>query len=723
MKNTVILAIAALLMLPLFSIAQAQDTSSNSYMDDYRSDKLKNLGYKKKVKIANNLYDQGSYINALMYYEEAYAVKPDNACLASRLAKLNYLVRDYSKAETYYQKFYDLDPVKYAKAKYMMALMQKYNGKYADAKTNFDGFIAEYNDADGDKAEFQKIVKRQVEGCDLGIKTTSDPERVIVDLLDEKVNNPFSDFAPIAITKDELVYSSLRSEKAIFLPLEGEEQPDSVQLPYSKVFTTKRDGDTWLDSKLFPGPINSDQYHVGNGAFSKDGNRFYFTQCVVGEALKMECTIYVSEKNGNSWNEPVKLDVNADGSTNTHPSVGVMKDGKEYLFFTSTRTEGGEDKKSKKDKLDAPIYSDLYYAEITGPAKTGPVKNLGNKINTAFNEATPFYDNNTHTLYFSSEGYVNIGGYDIYSVTHNGTDWDTVTNLLAPINSSVDDLYFNLSSDGRNGFLVSNRPGGYGLKSATCCDDIYGFRIVKEVNIRILVAERRTPETPLAGADVSVVKGKDGYNTPVGNFTTTEGEAVLFALQPDEVYTLNATKTGYWGNDTILDANALAELYGGKDTMDLVILIDEIARQKIKLKRVYYDFDKYNLTKQYKVALDSIQKLMADNPTWTIEIYGHTDSIGSDAYNMVLAKRRAQTCADYLASKGIDIARISLMAMGRQYPQAPNKTETGADNPKGRAKNRRAEFKVNTNDNLKQVEIEYTDNGPYVKYIDNTEQK
>ncbi len=720
MNRTVILAITALILLPLFSIAQVQDTSGNSYMTDYRSDKLKNLGVKKKIKIANALYEKGSYINALMYYEEAYAEKPDNACLVSRLAKLNYLVRDYVKAESYYQKFYELDTEKYAKARYMQALMQKYNGKYADAKTNFEGFIAEYNDADDDKSEFQKIVKRQVEGCELGIRTTSDPERVVVDLLDTQVNNPFSDFAPIAISKDELVYSSLRSDTVIFLPIEGEEN-DSVQMPYSKVYTAKRSGDTWLDSKLFPGPINSDQYHVGNGAFSKDGNRFYFTQCVVGEELKMECAIYVSVKENGAWGSPSKLDVNGEGSTNTHPSVGVMRDGKEYLFFSSTRSaDAGKDDKKKKKELDAPGNSDIFYAEITGPTKTGPVKSLGSKINTSFNEVTPFYDNNTHTLYFSSEGFVSIGGFDIYSVTHNGTDWDTITNLLAPLNSSVDDLYFTIADDERNGFLVSNRPGGYGLKSPTCCDDIYEFRIIKEINTRIIVVDRKNPDVPLVGADVSILRDVNGVMTPVGNFATTEGEAVLFALQPEEIYQINATKTGYWGTDTTLNVEELLATVNPKDTLDLILMIDEIARQKIKLKKVYYAFDRYNLTKQYKVALDSIQKLMTDNPDWTIEIYGHTDSIGSDAYNMVLSKQRAQSCADYLASKGIDIARISLMAMGRKQPQAPNFKPSGADNPTGRAKNRRAEFKINTNDPLKEVDIEYTDNGPYVKYTDNS---
>ncbi|CAN5335578.1 hypothetical protein BH09BAC1_BH09BAC1_28310 [soil metagenome] len=716
MKRTVIFAIAALtLLLPLFTIAQVQDTdTSNSPIDDYRSEKLKNLPYKKKVKIANGLYENGSYINALMYYEEAYAQKPENACIVSRLAKLNYLVRDYGKAETYYGKFYELDPKKFSKAKYMQALMQKYNGKYDEAKKNFQAFIGEYDNADDDKADFEKIVKRQVEGCELGIKTTSDPERVIVTLLDEKVNNPFSDFAPIARENGELVYSSLIAKKAIILPNEEEENADSVAaaIPYARIYTTQRSGDTWLDKQLFPAPITSDQYHVGNGAFSKDGNRFYFTQCMVGEALRMECEIYVSVKKGGTWDKPVKLDINK-GSTTTHPSVGVMKDGKEYLFFSSTRVEGEGDNKRKRD-LDEPGNSDLYYAEITGPTKVGAAKNLGSKINTKFNEVTPFYDNNTHILYFSSEGYVSIGGFDIYKAVYNGTDFDSVTNLLAPINSSVDDLYYNLSSDGKNGFLVSNRPGGYGLKSPTCCDDIYSFKIVTDIYLKGIVANKKSPETPIDGADVSVFI-KDGNNlTPLTNLTTNSGKPFIVTLDPEKIYQVNVTKSGYWGSETVIDLTTM----NVEDTLEMVFLLEEIQRQKIQLKRVYYDFDRYNLTKQYKVALDTLAKLLLidSNKTWTIEIYGHTDSIGSDAYNMVLAKRRAQTCADYLQSKKVDIARISLIAVGESQPAAPNTTANGKDDPKGRAKNRRAEFKINTNNPNKLVEIEYTDQGPYVKY-------
>jgi outer membrane protein OmpA-like peptidoglycan-associated protein len=76
------------------------------------------------------------------------------------------------------------------------------------------------------------------------------------------------------------------------------------------------------------------------------------------------------------------------------------------------------------------------------------------------------------------------------------------------------------------------------------------------------------------------------------------------------------------------------------------------------------------------------------NPTMVIEIHGHTDSIGSDAYNQTLSEKRAQSAKDYFVSKGISADRLATKGMGEQDPIATNET------PEGRAENRRVEFNV-----------------------------
>jgi outer membrane protein OmpA-like peptidoglycan-associated protein len=92
--------------------------------------------------------------------------------------------------------------------------------------------------------------------------------------------------------------------------------------------------------------------------------------------------------------------------------------------------------------------------------------------------------------------------------------------------------------------------------------------------------------------------------------------------------------------------------------------------------------------------MDKLAKMLTDNPTVEIEISGHTDSKGDDNYNQKLSEARAQSVVNYLISKGIDKDRLSAIGYGETMPVAPNKNDDGSDNPEGREKNRRTEYKV-----------------------------
>lgn len=701
MKRFYYLSFLGLMLVPNILLAQSkdkQDTQQQSdqpheaMQNDYRSERLKNLSPRKKKKIADALSEKGSYYNAVTYYEEVYQKKKDDVHSVCQLAKLSYFLRDYKAAETWYKTLYQLDTAKYQKARYFIALMQKYNGNCAEANTNFKGFIDGYkNDDNSEKMEdLKKLVDTQMKGCDLAIQTLSKPEKVLIDLLDKTVNNPFTDFAPRPVGKDQLLFSSLRSDTAISVAASDTTGQKAHE------FIAKMNGNTSTETKLFPAASNDINYHTGNGTLSPDGKRFYFTNCTPNEQLEMECEIFMNEMKNGSWGTPVKLGANInDGSNNTHPDVALV-DGKEYLFFTSNR-KGGQGGK------------DIWIAESDGKGDFGVAKNAGTKINTKYNEVTPFCDSKKNILYFSSDGLVSIGGFDIYKSERINGEYQEPTNLLAPINSSVDDEYFAVSETGKDGYLVSNRPGGYSLKSPTCCDDIYHYKIVTDIILKGYVATHKDPKTPLEGADVSFFIKDNGVNTPIANLTTHKDEYFMVPLDPEKVYEVNATKTGYWGSDTILDMPKI----NAKDTLEVIFYADEIERRKIQLKRIYYDFDKYNLTRSYKITLDSLSLILKDNPTWTIEIYGNADSIGTEDYNMVLSKKRAQAAADYLVQQGIDINRMSLIAKGETDPLVPNSKPNGKDDPDGRAKNRRVEFKLNSNDQKNPLDVEYLDEGPY----------
>jgi outer membrane protein OmpA-like peptidoglycan-associated protein len=109
---------------------------------------------------------------------------------------------------------------------------------------------------------------------------------------------------------------------------------------------------------------------------------------------------------------------------------------------------------------------------------------------------------------------------------------------------------------------------------------------------------------------------------------------------------------------------------------------------------VKFGFDKFELSESYLNDVEIIYSTYKRHEEAYIEIDGHTDSKGSDIYNMSLSKRRADAVAEYLIKKGVPKSHISTSGKGETQPIAPNTKPDGTDNPEGRAKNRRTEVKI-----------------------------
>lgn len=111
-------------------------------------------------------------------------------------------------------------------------------------------------------------------------------------------------------------------------------------------------------------------------------------------------------------------------------------------------------------------------------------------------------------------------------------------------------------------------------------------------------------------------------------------------------------------------------------------------RQKIVLNNVLFDFDKSTLKPEGKAEIDKLVEEMKKFGGDSVVVIGHTDSIGTDAYNMALGQRRADAVADYMKAAGIDAGRIQTKSMGESQPAVPN------DSRENRALNRRAVFDI-----------------------------
>jgi len=170
---------------------------------------------------------------------------------------------------------------------------------------------------------------------------------------------------------------------------------------------------------------------------------------------------------------------------------------------------------------------------------TAPV-NLGPNINTSGDEMFPFIAEDG-TLYFASNGHIGLGGLDVFSASPNKDSWNAPENLGYPINTNSDDFGYIIDKPNKNGYFVSNRPGGQGD------DDIYKF-VKKGIELCGLVYDARTSD-PIEGAKVVMYEVKDERGTKLtgkdGNF--------CFAASPKHVYKFVATKAGYLPNEVTVE--------------------------------------------------------------------------------------------------------------------------------------------------------------------------
>ncbi|MCS6917389.1 MAG: OmpA family protein [Chitinophagales bacterium] len=637
---------------------------------------IQKLSFKKSLKMADYLYSVGSFYNAVMYYKATLEKQPNNAYAINRIAESEFKMRDYKQSEDWYKKLVDLNDPLYPKAPYYYGLSLMYNGKYQEAKKVFDILGKEYKGPESQTVK--KQAKTLSKSCDFAMQKLQKPDSVKITNIGAAVNNPYTDFAPVPLGDTALLFASLKSDSIIMLD-DLKKNNKYAQFYVSGVSGNSKIG--WSYDKAQPlkwAPWNDNNMHVGNGRFSPDRKRFYFTKCeLMKDTMKMVCSIYVSEFKDGKWTTPERMDdnINMPGTNNTHPAIGLVPKQGEVLYWVSNRPngEGG---------------SDIWFAVRDKSGKFGNAQNCGRKINTIGNEATPFYHDATQTLYFSSDGMVGMGGMDVFKVKGSQKRWETVNNLGYPVNSSVDDLYFVMDDNGYSGYLVSNRPGTTSVKSETCCDDIWRVEYPRKIYyaVRGNVFDQETRQV-IPGAKVMLI---DDKNLQVGSAISKKDSLYFFNLKARQAYSLKSTADGYFTGS----ASFVVMEKDDNDTLRVDLFMKRIPKAAIRIQNIYYGFDSANLRPESKPGLDSLYQILVDNPQIKVEISSHTDSKGNDAYNMRLSQRRAESVVKYLADKGIPMERMVAKGYGETKPIAPNNLPDGRDNPEGRQMNRRTEFRV-----------------------------
>jgi len=649
----------------------------NSGLAQINDKPLESIKLKELRGLAKNALRLGDTYTALYYYCEWANRKPKDNGLIFQVAELYRYSRNYEQAEIWYKKLINLGPKTYPLALFYVARMQMAQGKYEQAKQNFLIFKKRVRYVDD--IYFRDQYRKGIASCDFAIQMKDSVNAAVLFHLDKSINKPHVEFSPIMLDENTLIYGSLDIDSLEYYDID---LIDSMDIPLRQFYIAEKIDDEWKSQGPLAGPFNQDDAHIGNAALSADGKIMYFTICQKNWKNEVVCQLYYTNKQSNSWSEPVKMNegINMAGYTTTQPAIGIdSRTNSTVIYFVSNRPGGKGGR-------------DIWYSEFNARKNVFRTpRNAGSRINSKGDEATPYYDLNTRTLYFSSNGKVGFGGYDVFTSFGEKRRWEDAKNMGKGINTSYDDLDLILNIDKSGGFMVSNRPGGTALLSETCCDDIYEFTFSKFIKIDLITNVESQGE-PLKDFKVSLylINPTTGEKFLISYDNITED---MFKSNLDQGYTysLEVTKKGYYSKSVDINTSDIDISTTISKTVDL----EKIPSEPIVLKGVLYDFNSAKLTEGAKTTIDTtLLELMLDKPYIIIQISSHTDNIGNDDFNMDLSIRRAKSVVKYLTAKGIDPARLRYKGYGETKPVALNQNKDGSDNPEGRSLNRRTEFTI-----------------------------
>jgi outer membrane protein OmpA-like peptidoglycan-associated protein len=335
-------------------------------------------------------------------------------------------------------------------------------------------------------------------------------------------------------------------------------------------------------------------------------------------------------------------------------------------------------------KSDSEGDNDLYISFLQKDNTWSAPRNLGQVINTADYEGTPFLALDNKTLYFSSQGHSGYGQVDLFltrRLDDTWLNWSTPENLGPAINSPLWDAFINIPATGDHAYFSSS-------DKAQGKEDIFRIRMTPEImpepvaiiSGNVYEAESTKPAKSEVVADIK----KDNKLFAKATFDAETGEYNLI-LPLKELYRLSATAAGYF---PIYEDVDLTDESSSRTIKKNIYLQPIKAGQQIRLSNAMFSQSSAELIEASFPELDRIAETMKSYPAMEILLEGHTDNQGEVQKNVKLSADRVEQVKKYLLSKGIEARRIQTKAWGPARPIASNLTE------QTRQKNRRVEFTI-----------------------------
>ncbi|MDB4655680.1 OmpA family protein [Flavobacteriales bacterium] len=550
---------------------------------------------------------------------------------------------------------------------YYMGMIDYQNKKFKEAEGHFQKFLSiEFDDPRWYPKDYEEKYL-EVEGilpqCAYYDSLYSNPVPFAPEVV-KGISSRSNEYLGIISPDNEVALYIRRhfvKRKNDLTPKEIEEFTRSKRLPNGE----------FDEGKAMPRPFNVSE-NVGSATLTVDNKRMFLTICEPNADGYKNCDVFYSNWSYHGWSEPINVGPGVNGKNSFEGQPTVTPDGK-TLYFVSIR----------EDEIGAIDNMDLYVSHLQEDGTWSKATNLGTTINTKGHEKSPFIHEDSHTLYFSSDGHKGIGNFDIYYTKQNEAgEWIKPKNIGFPINTEGADVGFFVAVDGETAFIsTEDRQDGVGGW------DLFSFPLYKDAR----------PEKVL------FLKGKlrDENNKRITNAKLTFKDMKTKEITEVEVDTLTGDYVAVmnFSNDIVMtvekkDAAFTSRYLSTKDsTLNEIKKVDiEVKQVKVggsyKLHDIKYGFESYDLSAESKTMIAEFAAYLKSNPKMKVAIHGHTDNVGAPGLNLKLSQERAKAVFDVLANEGISTSRMTSKGFGETKPIKPNSSS------EGRAENRRTEFVI-----------------------------
>ena len=428
----------------------------------------------------------------------------------------------------------------------------------------------------------------------------------------------------------------------------------------------KADG-SWQQTRPLAKPVNTRE-NEGACSPSADGRYVFFVACNRPDSYG-SCDVYYTIRQGNGWSDPIHP--GAPLNTRAWESTPFLAASGKELYFSSNR-EGGVGGQ------------DLWRCDVAmdpaGKLFFGEAVNLGDSINTIFDEISPFLHSDGSTLYFSSNGWPGMGGSDIFIARRSADGrWNRPENIGYPVNTHQNETGFVLAATGETAYLSANGTDG---RKQMCIYEIALPEAVRPHPMTTsegIVMDKQTHRALQARVEVFDTETGELLSTTFSDKTSGRFTAVFPQGRPAG---FNISRPGY-----LPHSRRYSESQHEHEQLYALQPIGE--GSAFTLENIYFEFNSSELqTATSGMELDKLVKLLKEHPLIAVEIGGHTDAVGNETYNESLSLKRAQSVADYLRGQGIAPERMTCRGYGASRPIADNTTD------EGRARNRRIELTI-----------------------------